>query len=70
MSYSEGDRVKWWWGYGTAEGVIDKVYTRKTTRTFKGAAITKNATKACPAYMIRLDDGARTLRLHTEVERG
>lgn len=70
MSYSEGDRVKWWWGYGTAEGVINKVYTKKTTRKIKGTPITKNATRACPAYMIRLAGGAKALRLHTEVERG
>ncbi len=70
MSYSEGDRVKWWWGFGTAHGVIAKVYTRKTTRKVKGSEITKNGTKRCPAYVIRLDGGDKVLRLHSEVERG
>ena len=70
MSYSEGDRVKWKWGSGTATGTIEKVYTKKTTRKIKGKEITKNGSDDCPAYYIKQEDGDTVLKLHSEVEKG
>jgi len=69
MSYSEGDRVKWDWGQGTARGKISKVYTRKTTRKIKGTEVTKNGSKDCPAYYIEQKDGDAVLKLHSEVKK-
>lgn len=69
MSYGEGTTVKWSWGNGTGKGTIEKVYTRKTTRTIKGEKITRNGSKDCPAYYIEQKDGDAVLKLHSEVEK-
>lgn len=69
MSYSQGDKVKWQWGNGTATGTIEKVYERKTTRKIKGSEITKNGSKDCPAYYIVQKDGDAVLKLHSEVKK-
>lgn len=67
MSYSEGDKVKWKWGKGTAKGTVEKVYTRKTTRKIKGEEITKKGSKDCPAYYIKQEDGDAVMKLHSEL---
>lgn len=65
--YSEGTRVEWNWGSGTASGKIEKVYTRKTTREIKGTDVTREASDDCPAYYIRQEDGDAVLKSHSEV---
>jgi len=66
--YSEGTRVKWNWGQGTAEGEIETVYTEDVTRTIKGTEVTRNASEDEPAYYIKQDDGDAVLKSHSEVE--
>ena len=45
------------------------MFTRRVTRTLQGTEITKNGSEDCPAYLIEQDDGARVLKLRSEVER-
>lgn len=66
-SYNEGTKVKWDWGSGTATGTVQKVYTRKTTRTIKGTEVTREADEDCPAYFIEQEDGDEVLKSHSEV---
>jgi len=67
MRHSEGDRVAWNWGNGTGTGKVAKVYTRKTTVKINGSDITRNASKDCPAYLIRQEDGDEVLKSETEI---
>jgi len=69
MSIRKGTRVTWSWGTGTAAGKVAEVFTERVTRTLQGAEITKNGSDDCPAYLIEQDDGARVLKLRSEVER-
>jgi hypothetical protein len=65
----KGTEVTWSWGNATARGKVAEVFTEPVTRTIKGSAITKNGSADCPAYLIEQDDGARVLKLRSEVER-
>lgn len=67
--YSEGDKVEWDWGNGTASGKVRKVYTSKITRTIKGNEVTRKADDECPAYFIEQDDGDEVLKSHSEVRK-
>ncbi len=68
-SYSKGTKVQWDWGSGSAEGKVDKVYTRKTTRTLKGTEVTREASEDCPAYLIVQSDGDEVLKSHSEIKK-
>ena len=67
--YSEGTKVKWNWGQGSASGKIETVYTDDVTRTIKGTEVTRNATEDEPAYYIKQDDGDGVLKSLSEVEK-
>lgn len=67
--YSEGTKVQWNWGNGTATGKIQTVYTQKTTHKIKGTDVTREASKDEPAYYITQDDGDHVLKSHSEVEK-
>lgn len=69
MSYSEGTKVEWEWGEGSASGIVKKIYTQKTTRKIKGNEVTREASKDCPAYLIKQDDGDEVLKSHSEVDK-
>lgn len=62
-----GDRVKWEWGNGTAEGKIQERFTEKVTRTIKGSEVTRKADDDEPAFLIEQDDGDRVLKSASEV---
>ena len=64
-----GTRVKWQWGRGWGHGTVAERFTRKVTRTIKGATITRRATEEEPAYLIDLEDGDKVLKSCVEVER-
>lgn len=66
--YSEGTRVAWNWGNGTAEGEIAKVYHQKRTLKIKGSEITRDASEDCPSYRIVQDDGDEVFKSHSEVK--
>ncbi len=65
----KGTRVQWKWGKGTAEGEVMETYTPKTTKTIKGATLTRNGTEENRALFIKQDDGDPVLKSESEVER-
>lgn len=69
MAFETGDKVEWSWGGGTGTGEITKVYTRRITRTIKGAEVTREADADEPAYLIEQADGDEVLKSHSEVSR-
>ncbi len=70
MAFSKGDKVTWEWGSGTAKGVVAEVFTDKVTRKIKGKEITRNATKAEPACLVRQEDGDEVLKSASELSKG
>ena len=44
-----GDKVRWRWGQGTAEGTVRTAYARKVTRKLKGADSTRADVFVCAA---------------------
>ena len=69
-SFKEGDKVKWKWGSGTAEGKVAKTYDKKVTRKLQGSEVTRNGSKDDPALYIEQEDGDGVLKLASEVEKG
>jgi hypothetical protein len=63
----KGDVVTWNWGDGTAEGEISSVSFEKTSIQVEDSEITRNGTPDNPAIIIEQDDGARILKLLSEV---
>jgi hypothetical protein len=62
-----GDRVSWAWGAHRGEGRIAERFTRKVSRTIKGAKVVRDASAAEPAYLIEQDDGDRVLKSESEL---
>ena len=46
-----------------------EIHSEKVTRTLGGSEITRNGSDEDPAYVIEQEDGARVLKLRSEVER-
>jgi len=67
--HSKGTNVRWKWGDSDASGQVWEAFTRRVTRTLKGTEVTKNGSDDCPAYLIKQEDGAEVLKLHSEVQR-
>ena len=67
-SYKKGQKVKWSWGSGTAEGKVEERFDRRVQRTIKGSRIVKNGTTENPAYLIEQDDGTRVLKRGSELD--
>ncbi len=65
--YTQGDRVEWDWGNGTATGTVEKTYTRKITRKLQGSEVTRNGSDDDPALYIEQQDGDGVLKLASEV---
>ena len=68
-SYSEGDKVEWDWGQGTATGKVQKTYTQKITRTLQGTEVTRDGSDNDPALYIEQEDGDGVLKLSSEVRK-
>ena len=64
-----GTEVEWAWGNGTARGKVVEVHHAKVTRTLQGSEITRSGSDDDPALLIEQDDGARVLKLGSEVSR-
>jgi hypothetical protein len=67
---SEGTKVKWDWGQGTASGTVQQTFTKSVTRTLKGSEVTRNGSDDDPALLIEQDDGDEVLKLSSDVEAG
>lgn len=68
-SISEGDKVEWDWGNGTASGTVQSTFAEKTTRTIKGSEVTRKGSKDDPALYIEQSDGDNVLKLASEVRK-
>ena len=64
----KGTKVTWKYGTGTAAGKIHETYTATVTHQLQGATITRHGTPDNPAYLIVQEDGARVLKLASEVQ--
>ncbi len=69
-SFHKGQKVRWNWGPGTAEGKVAERFERRVQRTLKGSRIVRNGSKQNPAYLIEQEDGAKVLKLGSELESG
>ncbi len=69
QAFHTNTKVEWDWGSGTAEGYVREVFREKTTRTIKGATVTRNGSDDDPAYRIEQADGDEVLKLHSELRR-
>lgn len=67
--YSEGNKVKWDWGNGSASGKIAARYTQKRTLKIDGNDVTRDASEDCPSYKIEQEDGQQVFKSHSEVEK-
>ncbi|MEF2551456.1 DUF2945 domain-containing protein [Aurantimonas sp. A2-1-M11] len=67
--YRKGEWVEWNWGAGTGTGKVSDTFTSKVTRTIEGSEITRNADEDNPAYLIEQEDGARVLKLQSELKK-
>ncbi len=66
--FETGQKVRWKWGEGSAEGKITKVYTSNVTKTLKGTEVTRNASEDEPAYLIEQEDGSEVLKSGSEID--
>jgi ribosomal protein L24 len=69
MTIKKGDKVKWKWGKGYAEGEVEKTYTDSTTHKIEGSEITRHGSKDNKALYMKQEDGGTVLKLESEVER-
>ena len=69
MGIRKGDKVKWEWGNGTAEGEVTETFQKKVTRTIKGNEVTRDGSQDDKALMIEQEDGDRVLKLESEVNK-
>ncbi|WP_348270950.1 DUF2945 domain-containing protein [Devosia sp. Leaf64] len=67
MAFRKGSKVSWKWGANTAEGKIVERFTKDVTKTIKGTKVTREASKAEPAYLIEQDDGDKVLKSKSEL---
>jgi hypothetical protein len=65
---SQGTKVTWNWGQGTASGTVQKTYAKSITRSLKCTEVTRNGTKDDPALLIEQEDGDEVLKLSSEVD--
>ncbi len=66
---TEGSKVKWKWGNGTAEGKVKSTFDKEVTRTIKGNEVTRKGEKNNKALYIVQEDGDLVWKLESEVEK-
>ena len=69
MTIRTGTQVRWSWGGSSATGTVVEIHRERVARTLGGSEIVRNGSDDDPAYVIEQDDGARVLKLRSEVER-
>ncbi len=65
-----GSPVSWNWGQGTAEGKVKEIYREEITKQIKDNEVTRKGTQDNPAYLIEQADGAKVLKLRSELNEG
>lgn len=63
-----GDKVKWKWGNGMAEGTVQSTFAEKTTRKIKGNEVVRHGSDDDYAVYIEQNDGDYVLKLESELE--
>ncbi|KIA90550.1 DUF2945 domain-containing protein [Kaistella jeonii] len=63
----KGTNVQWKWGSGTAKGKVIETFTEEVHKTIKGSKITRKGEKDNKALLIEQEDGAKVLKLESEV---
>ena len=66
--FETGSQVRWQWGSGEGEGIVQEVFTEEVTKIIKGSEVTRDATEENPAYLIEQSDGDEVLKSHSEIE--
>lgn len=66
---TEGTKVKWNWGKGTATGKVQDIFERKITTTIKGTEVTRNGEPGNRALFIKQVNGNEVLKLESEVKK-
>lgn len=69
QTLKKGDAVEWTFGKGKAEGKVEQTFTDKVTKTIKGKEITRNASQAKPAALVKQEDGDKALKSQTELKK-
>ncbi|MGB3181765.1 MAG: DUF2945 domain-containing protein [Cyclobacteriaceae bacterium] len=69
MGIQKGDKVKWKWGNGHANGEVEKTYSEKVTRTIDGNEVTRKGDSDNKALYIKQEDGSAVLKLESEVQK-
>lgn len=69
-SYRKGATVEWHWASGTATGKVIDRFDRRVQRTIKGSKIVRKGSPDNPAYLVEQEDGARALKLGSELSAG
>ena len=69
MKFKTGQKVKWNWGSGEAQGKIQESFTRRVERTIKGSKVVQDADEENPAYLIEQDDGDIVLKSESELQK-
>ncbi|OLO04044.1 MULTISPECIES: DUF2945 domain-containing protein [Salinicola] len=67
--FKQREWVKWKWGDHWAQGQVTRKFQEKVTRKLQGSEVTRKGSDKNPAYLIKQEDGARVLKLHSEVEK-
>lgn len=65
--FSRGEKVRWNWASGSAEGKVVERFERRVQRTIKGSKIVRKGTADNPAYLIEQDHGDRVLKRGSEL---
>jgi hypothetical protein len=63
----KGDKVKWNWGKGKAEGKIKEEFAKPVKKKIKGHEVTRNASEEEHAYLIEQENGAQVLKSESEL---
>lgn len=65
----KGTEVAWNWGEHEATGKVVALHHERVERTIKGERITRNGSADDPAVEIEQEDGAKVLKLRSELRR-
>ncbi|MFP4091358.1 MAG: HVA1 family protein [Cyclobacteriaceae bacterium] len=65
----KGTKVKWEESDTTYEGMVQESYPEKVELTLEGDHITRHGSPRDQALFIELNDGSKTIRLESEVNK-
>ncbi len=66
-AFHTNTEVEWEWGNGTGSGYVREIFRERVTRTLQGHEVTRKGCKDNPAYLVEQNDGAKVLKLHSEL---